>query len=694
MALFFSENHFVLAVQRACVLLIPVVLLDSLCYLLAGLPITSYQDWLDGDGYVLVALAHLVTRVNNNYLGLMFAFLIGALYTPEKEHNIVLRLTCGLVAVYSFLINVGFGRHGFDVYYLGSGGMFSAVMSSLLCCPLFYLVTDKISHLFRKYHRMMNPFLSSALKTAPTLVYVPLVFYMVRDTVWMCTGCLNLQEFFFKRVSRDVLMLFSKIPLLQALIQRILVQLIWLTGTNGSSALQWFNQTHFEVATQANYLEIGCGNAPTHILTTEFTQLFLSIGGSGCGLALILLMIFFSKRRQDHTIACMGIVPTIFNVNEVLAYGVPIIMNPVYAVPFILAPVVNMLISYPAMASGIVPVTSVAVDWTTPIVISGYLSTGSIRGSILQILLLVLDGAIYYPFLRINERFQEDQYMNSIRELERYVREKELVEEPVHFKDVPYLIQHAADSLSTDLHMDLQAGKLQMFYQAQVDAAGNYAGAEALIRWDHPVAGYIYPPLVIALARESGFLDELEKFIFSSAAAVIKKLEEENCIDPKISVNITGTSMAYAGFEEMVDATVQNYGIAREHLWIEITEQESIASTATLQKLKAQGHHLLIDDFGMGHTSIYYLETKLFDVVKLDGSVISKVLTDESAHEIVESVIRLSHRLGMTVVAEYVETEEQKDELKKIQCDVFQGRLYSQALPGKLFREKVSELCS
>jgi EAL domain-containing protein (putative c-di-GMP-specific phosphodiesterase class I) len=240
--------------------------------------------------------------------------------------------------------------------------------------------------------------------------------------------------------------------------------------------------------------------------------------------------------------------------------------------------------------------------------------------------------------------------------------------------------------------MDLEAGLLKVYYQPQISASGDYCGAEALLRWEHPVAGFVYPPLIVGLARENGFLDELEDFVFSSAARVIRKLEKGGEFEPKVSVNITGTSMAYSGFEDMIDRVVENAGIRREHLWIEITEQESIASTRELTRLRNKGHKLLIDDFGMGHTSIYYLETGLFDVVKLDGSVTCKIMTDDSVHAIVDSVIRLSHRLGMTVVAEFVETEVQQDILCTMGCDVYQGSLYSGPVPEEEFFDSLYEL--
>ena len=136
----------------------------------------------------------------------------------------------------------------------------------------------------------------------------------------------------------------------------------------------------------------------------------------------------------------------------------------------------------------------------------------------------------------------------------------------------------------------------------------------------------------------------------------------------------------------MVQTAVQAAKIEPKDLWIEITEQEAITSTEKLERLKMYGHRLMIDDFGMGHTSITYLQTNLFDVVKLDGSLTRTLLDNPRSKNIITSITELSKQFKMTVIAEYVETEEQRDELADIGCDVFQGYLYSRPITGEALR--------
>jgi len=130
---------------------------------------------------------------------------------------------------------------------------------------------------------------------------------------------------------------------------------------------------------------------------------------------------------------------------------------------------------------------------------------------------------------------------------------------------------------------------------------------------------------------------------------------------------------------------VEKAKISKDKLWIELTEQDAVTldlrTIDRLKKLRERGHKLAIDDFGMGHTSIKYLQVGIFDVVKLDGSITKQVLKNGSSNQIVSSLADLSHKMHMTTVAEYVDNIPQRDELEKLGCEIFQGYLYSKPVP-------------
>ncbi len=219
-----------------------------------------------------------------------------------------------------------------------------------------------------------------------------------------------------------------------------------------------------------------------------------------------------------------------------------------------------------------------------------------------------------------------------------------------------------------------------------MNAKGECIGAEALIRWVHPIAGLIYPPLVIALAREEKLLHDIETYMFDEAAHTISEIEKEIHTEFKISVNITNESLLWEDLESCIADKVSKYQIAPARLWLEITEQDALVSSREvldkMRRIKERGHKFLIDDFGMGHTSLLYLQTNYFSVVKLDGSLTMDVLNNDRDRGIITAITELGKSLHFETIAEYVETKEQKNLLLALGCDAFQGYYYSKPIPA------------
>ena len=161
----------------------------------------------------------------------------------------------------------------------------------------------------------------------------------------------------------------------------------------------------------------------------------------------------------------------------------------------------------------------------------------------------------------------------------------------------------------------------------------------------------------------------------------------------KISFNITGKSLFW-DIESCIDNALKKYKIPAERMWIEITEQDVISKSdevvGTLKRLKAKGHTLLIDDFGMGHTSLLYLQSGFFGVVKLDGSLVQNIVHNETNRNIVDSIVALGNKLGIKVIAEFVENQEEVEVLHSLGCSWYQGYLYSKPVS---FEQFVLYLC-
>ena len=199
---------------------------------------------------------------------------------------------------------------------------------------------------------------------------------------------------------------------------------------------------------------------------------------------------------------------------------------------------------------------------------------------------------------------------------------------------------------------------------------------------------------IIYLAKEGKILPKLEKQIFDLAARAIREISDQYDKDFKVSVNITAKSFAW-DIEEWINHCLEKYNIPPEKMWIEITEQDVLTNAEMvvekLNHLKQVGHTLLIDDFGMGHTSLVYLQSNYFDVVKLDGSLVWDILENTTDQKIVASVVELGQKLDVDVIAEYVETNTQKEKLLELGCKRYQGYLFSKPVPLEAFISYLKE---
>jgi PTS system cellobiose-specific IIC component len=177
--------------------------------------------------------------------------------------------------------------------------------------------------------------------------------------------------------------------------------LLWSVGVHGTAITGSIMEPIWLILTDENRQAFQAGLEMPHIITNEFSAIFVNFGGSGGLLALVLLLAFRSRSSQCKTTGKLGLGASFFNISEPIMFGVPIVLNPLLIIPFIIVPFVSVLVTYMAMLSGIVhPPIGIAVPWTTPIFISGYLTTGSIMGSLLQLVNLVIAMLIYYPFFR------------------------------------------------------------------------------------------------------------------------------------------------------------------------------------------------------------------------------------------------------------------------------------------------------
>jgi diguanylate cyclase (GGDEF)-like protein len=232
-------------------------------------------------------------------------------------------------------------------------------------------------------------------------------------------------------------------------------------------------------------------------------------------------------------------------------------------------------------------------------------------------------------------------------------------------------------TLEGELRGALERGELHVEYQPRVSAGeGRVVGAEALVRWDHPVLGRVSPREFISIAEETGLIGAIGEFVLANACRDAKRLDERG--HPlQISVNVSSWQFANSNVWESVTAVLRDTGLPPERLELEITESLMLEGAndpdVAFRDLRGIGVGISLDDFGTGYSSLSYVSRFPIDVLKLDRSIVREVDSDPAAERVARAVVGLAHSLEMRVVAEGVDSQAQAEALRRLGCDELQG---------------------
>jgi predicted signal transduction protein with EAL and GGDEF domain len=245
-------------------------------------------------------------------------------------------------------------------------------------------------------------------------------------------------------------------------------------------------------------------------------------------------------------------------------------------------------------------------------------------------------------------------------------------------------------ALESDLRSALQNQQFELHYQPQVDRVGQAVGAEALLRWRHPVRGMVPPDEFIPLAEESGLIIELGRWVLETACSQLANWASQPAMEKlTIAVNVSLRQFLATDFVNLVVEVLRESGANPLRLKLEITESSVMLNAdetiAKMTALKEQSVGFAIDDFGTGYSSLSHLKRLPLDVLKVDRSFVGDMLVDDKNASIVRTIITLGRNLHLAVIGEGVETEAQRKFLEKAGCNVYQGFLYSKALPAQQF---------
>ncbi len=245
-------------------------------------------------------------------------------------------------------------------------------------------------------------------------------------------------------------------------------------------------------------------------------------------------------------------------------------------------------------------------------------------------------------------------------------------------------------AMESDLRKGLEGHQFLLHYQPQVGTAGRITGAEALVRWNHPLRGMVSPAEFIPLAEQTGLILPLGRQVLEEACVrLVAWAARPELAELTLAVNVSAQQLRQPDFVAQVLSVVERTGAAAHRLKLELTESlfvNDVDDTITkMTELKARGVGFSLDDFGTGYSSLSYLKRLPLDQLKIDQSFVRDVLTDPNDAAIARTVVTLGQSLGLAVIAEGVETEGQREFLDAIGCHAFQGYLFSRPLPVDQF---------
>ncbi len=240
--------------------------------------------------------------------------------------------------------------------------------------------------------------------------------------------------------------------------------------------------------------------------------------------------------------------------------------------------------------------------------------------------------------------------------------------------------------LEKDLREALQEGQLLVYYQPQVDATGRITGMEALVRWQHPQRGLVSPADFIPLAEETGLILPIGQWVLKTACnQLLAWATKPGRSHLTVAVNVSARQFRQPDFVEQVLAVLDRSGANPQKLKLELTESlllENVEEVITkMTALKARGISFSLDDFGTGYSSLSYLKRLPLDQLKIDQSFVRDLLTDPNDAAIARTIVALAQSLGLSVIAEGVETEAQRDCLATQGCRAYQGYLFGRPMP-------------
>jgi lactose/cellobiose-specific phosphotransferase system IIC component len=609
--------------------------------------------------------------------------LFNSTLTLDNTHNII-ELIIGL---FPMLINISIAYHLASLYYMNINRFLTIILSLIIylsvevivhhaninsfiasqsfilamLVPLFstYLLA-KIVESLKHYQHKLNSLLSRNITTM--IVYIipfSLVFFVVTFIFSILCTYLNIGNHIvlFEETQGELLLF----------VRTVISNFLWFFGIHGINLFDSLVDT--KILNNFMY---------PNLTYKDFFNQFVLLGGLGAGLSLVIAIFIASKDKHTSFIGRMALPFVLFNINEVLIFGIPIFMNFALIVPFILIPTLNFILSYLFLAStNIITFNDVYVPWTTPPLINIYLATdGNFFAVLFQFFLIVLGTLIYIPFVKKYTHAQ-----SSTISLENMARKFDITASLEAKQDIRF---HEAQSFLVKSHYKINEivekinqNNLIIYYQPKIDVQKNICNDfEALLRIKDKDGSIKGPDFIIDI-ENSGLASILDVWVCQEVKKDLDLWAEQGFY-PDISINLFPHTLEDKNYINKIMKILKGHKID-----FEIIERRSSLNKKifeNIELLKKNNFKISLDDLGIGYTNFSMLYEIPLDIVKIDKKIIEFTDT-EKGFILYQNICHLCTNLNLKIVLEGVETKEEYDRLMNKDIHFIQGWYFSKALP-------------
>ncbi len=389
-----ASNDILNAIRHSMMGLVPFFMIGSFFLVAAYIPVKGYTEFLNstfGEG-VFQSIVTSVSGATINMMGLFVLIAVAYNYAKIKKTDTIYAVICSLMA---FLIVTPIKDGVFPLEWLGAKGMFVSIILAI-----------SVTNVYRKVKelgiapKMPDNVPPAVLKSFSALFPILAVsfFSLIIRIIFMVTQYGDMHNFIFVIVQAPLLKLGNN--LISLVVSELIGQILWFFGLHGNDIVGSVMRPIWLTQTTQNLQAFMAGADLPNIITEQMRNTFMLMGGSGNTLSLVLALLLFTKSKQLKSLGMLALPSSIFNINEPIIFGLPIVLNPLLFIPWLINTPVAGIITYLSMKVGLVNLTNgIMIPWTTPVLVSGYLVSG-LSGLVLQVVLVGVGFAIYYPFLK------------------------------------------------------------------------------------------------------------------------------------------------------------------------------------------------------------------------------------------------------------------------------------------------------